>query len=84
MKKAALLLAMIGVVGVIVAIRRRQPAEPKPTIWQKMQEGMESMPEDFPPRVMFDNVAVVRENTDRILEVLSENTVDLESEAAEV
>jgi hypothetical protein len=35
-----------------------------------MKNAMEEMPEDFPPRVMFDNVATARENTDRILEIL--------------
>jgi hypothetical protein len=84
MKKAAFLLAIVGLVGVVMAIRKRQPAAPKPTIWQKMQEGMEAMPEDFPPRVMFDNVEAVRENTDRILEMLSDSTVGVEAEAAEV
>jgi len=33
---------------------------------------MEEMPEDFPPRVMFDNVEATRSNTERILEVLGE------------
>ena len=31
---------------------------------------MEEMPEDFPPRVMFDNVAATRANTDQILALL--------------
>jgi hypothetical protein len=84
MKKAALLLAMVGVVGVVIAIRRQQPTKPKPTIWQKMQEGMEAMPDDFPPRVMFDNVEAVRENTERILEMLSEGSAVIEPETAEL
>ncbi len=33
---------------------------------------MAEMPEDFPPRVMFDNVAATREQTTRILEILEE------------
>jgi hypothetical protein len=31
------------------------------------------MPEDFPPVVMFNNVAAARENTERILELLEED-----------
>jgi len=41
-------------------------------MWDKMRQHMEEMPEDFPPRVMFDNVATVRENTERILKILDE------------
>lgn len=33
---------------------------------------MEEMPEDFPPRVMYDNVEAARANTERILEILDE------------
>jgi hypothetical protein len=39
-------------------------------MWDKMREGMEEMPEDFPPRVMFDNAEAARINTERILEKL--------------
>jgi hypothetical protein len=53
-----------------VAATKKRPAGPKPTMWDKMREGMEGMPEDFPPRVMFDNVAATKENTGRILEIL--------------
>jgi hypothetical protein len=34
---------------------------------------MEEMPEDFPPRVMYDNVETTRANTERILEILEAN-----------
>lgn len=66
---------IIGAVGVCAALAaiaasNKQPTGPKPTMWDKMREGMESMPEDFPPRVMFDNIASTRENTERILEIL--------------
>jgi hypothetical protein len=46
----------------------------------KMQEAMEAMPEDFPPVVMFDNVAATRENSERILELLEKGSA---GEAAE-
>lgn len=47
----------------------------KPTKWDKMRARMEQMPEDFPPRVMFDNAQAARQNTERILEILE--TADL-------
>jgi hypothetical protein len=42
----------------------------RPTMWEKMSQRMEEMPENFPPRIMFDNLVVTRENTERILEIL--------------
>jgi hypothetical protein len=42
-------------------------------MFEKMQEGMEAMPKDFPPVVMFDNVAAIRENSERILKLLEKD-----------
>lgn len=53
-----------------LAAARRVGSEPRKTIWEKLEARMEEMPEDFPPRVMFDNVAAAKENTERILEIL--------------
>lgn len=53
-----------------VAAAKTQATGPKPTMWDKMREGMEEMPEDFPPRIMFDNVEATRANSERILELL--------------
>jgi hypothetical protein len=39
-----------------------------------MQEKMESMPEDFPPRVMFDNIAAICEDTKQTLELLEKGS----------
>ena len=50
--------------------RERRRAEKRREMFEKMRAHMESMPEDFPPLVMFNNVAAIRENTDRILELL--------------
>jgi hypothetical protein len=47
----------------------------KPTVWDKMQKGMEEMPEDFPPRIMFDNIEATRANTDEILTLLKEEAL---------
>ena len=38
--------------------------------WDRMRQRMEEMPEDFPPRVMFDNIERTRTATERILEIL--------------
>jgi citrate synthase len=86
MKKLAMLGLVCGVVAAAIVIaRKRQSAESpeereerqqkkRRAIFEKMQEGMESMPEDFPPVVMFDNVAATRENSERILELLEKNS----------
>jgi len=74
------------VIACVVAIARKQQQDEKsgaeqPTIWDKMRKGMEEMPEDFPPRVMFDNVDSARVNTERILEILE---ADKGGQAADV
>ncbi len=66
---------MIGVgVGFLmaagVAAAKKGPSSPSPDMWTKMREKMEEMPEDFPPRVMFDNLEATRANTDEILSLL--------------
>ena len=53
-----------------VAAARQCQTEPSPDMWTKMREKMDEMPEDFPPRVMFDNVEATRANTDEILSLL--------------
>jgi len=65
-------------VGCAVVVKSRGGSDegtPGPTVWEKMQEKMEEMPMDFPPRVMFDNIAAIREDTDRILELLDKGGV---------
>ncbi len=64
----------------IVASRRRSAETQRPTMWEKMRARMEEMPEDFPPRIMFDNAQAARENTERILEILEQPAVVPESE----
>ena len=75
--KKWLIIALLaaGAVGLIRLADRRQAegrAEDtsRPTVWDKLRAQMEEMPEDFPPRVMFDNVANTNETTQRILEIL--------------
>ncbi len=58
--------------------REARRAEKRKEMFEKMRAGMESMPEDFPPVVMFNNVAAIRENTDRIFELLETDRSDAE------
>ena len=79
MDKKVLVGAAAGCAAVTAVIAaKNRPAGPKPTMWDKVREGMEEMPEDFPPRVMFDNVESARNNTEEILERL-ERLESLES-----
>jgi hypothetical protein len=77
MNKKKLIGIVAGVVVVLVACaagacKRKEQKGPRPTKWEKMREKMEQMPEDFPPRVMFDNLQATRDNTDEILSLLRE------------
>jgi len=46
-----------------------------PTVWDKMRKGFEEMPEDFPPRIMFDQIEATKANTDEILTLLKEEAL---------
>ncbi len=72
MRKFVVLMLVGGVVCAAVMRGKRHSGEERPSMWDKMREGMESMPEDFPPRVMFDNVVATKETTQRILEILED------------
>lgn len=80
-KSAVFGVASCAALGVILIIKKAQSSESpqerearrakkRREMFEKMRAHMESMPEDFPPVVMFNNVAAIRENTDRILELL--------------
>ena len=77
-KRTCMSVAAIGlIVAALIAIGRKKKGEPqqaekRATKWDKMRQRMEEMPEDFPPRVMYDNVETARANTERILEILHE------------
>ena len=85
MKKLAVFGLVAGaVLAVILLVRKRQqPESPgereerkagkRREMFEKMQAAMDAMPEDFPPVVMFNNVAATRENSERILELLEED-----------
>ena len=53
--------------------REAKQAEKRRAMFQKMQAGMEAMPDDFPPVIMFRNVEATLENSERILELLEED-----------
>jgi MFS superfamily sulfate permease-like transporter len=85
MKKLAVFGLVAGVVlAVVLLVRKSQSsvsseerearrAEKRREMFEKMQAGMEALPEDFPPKVMFNNVAATRENSERILELLEKD-----------
>jgi hypothetical protein len=61
-------------VAIAVAISRKAAGGPPPQMWDRMRRHMESLPETAPPRMMFDNVAATRANTEEILELLRAGT----------
>jgi len=82
MKKLAVLGLVAGAVLAVILLARKNQSSVSPEdreakragkrreMFEKMQKGMDAMPEDFPPVMMFNNVAATRENSERILELL--------------
>jgi hypothetical protein len=64
MKKVLAVAAVL--VGLGVLARRLGPKMPA-IDWEKR---LEAMPDNAPPKWMFRNITAIRENTDRILQVL--------------
>ncbi len=58
--------------------REERQAEKRRAMFQKMQAGREATPDDFPPVVMFKNVEAIRENSERIRELLEKDLGDME------
>lgn len=93
MKKLAVFGLVAGaVLAAILLGKKRQPSESaeereerkagkRREMFEKMQAGMDAMPDDFPPVVMFNNVAVTRENSERILELLEKDRSGTEEPA---
>ncbi len=65
MKKA--LMVVFGFAVAIGVVRLLAPRVGG-TDWQ---ERLQKMPDDFPPKMLFNNIKAIREDTDRILEKLS-------------
>jgi hypothetical protein len=68
MKK--LLIGAAVLVGVAFLARRFAPDLGK-IDWEKK---FEAMPDDAPPKWMFSNIGAIRENTERIIELLEGDT----------
>ena len=68
----------VGVVliGLLALAKRFGPKVPN-VDWEKR---LERMPDNAPPKWMFGNITTIRENTDRILEILDEKAVVEERE----
>ena len=65
-------MACCALAAAVAATRKGVQTGPKPEVWDKMRAKMEGMPEDFPPRVMYDNIEATKANTDKILELLQQ------------
>ena len=79
MKRFVLLAGLL--VG-FAALARRFGAKMRSVDWENV---LERMPDNAPPKWMFRNIAAIRENTDRILELLDRDrpsTTDSDSAAA--
>ena len=63
-----------GAAGTLVALRLRTEGDPKEAMAHRMREHLESMPADFPPRMMLDNLAATRVNTEKILQILGDRS----------
>lgn len=61
-----------GAAGALVALKLRTEGDPKEAMAHRMREHLESMPEEFPPRMMLDNLAATRVNTEKILQILGD------------
>ncbi|MEE9472689.1 MAG: hypothetical protein V3W36_03750 [Acidimicrobiia bacterium] len=70
---AAILLAKKSQTSTSPEEREARKVEKRRAMFEKMQAGMAAMPEDFPPVVMFNNVAATRENSERMLKLLEED-----------
>jgi hypothetical protein len=85
MKKLAVFGLVAGAVLAVILLARKSQKSESPQereerkagkrreMFAKMQEGMDAMPDDFPPVMMFNNVAATRENSERILELLEKD-----------
>ena len=76
MNKKLILAAAAGCAFLV--LRSRTETGEQPTKWEKMSRLMDEMPEDFPPRVMFNNLAATRENSEQILAILEERQATAE------
>ena len=64
MKKVLAIAAVLAVLG---ALARRLGPKMRNFDWEKK---LEAMPDNAPPKWMFRNITAIRENTDRILQLV--------------
>ncbi len=64
MKKVLAIAAVLAVLGVLA---RRLGPKMRNIDWEKR---LEAMPDNAPPKWMFRNITAIRENTDKILQLL--------------
>ena len=64
MKKVLAVAAVLAVLGV----QARRPGPKMPAT--DSEKRLEAMPDNAPPKWMFCNITAIRENTDRILQLL--------------
>lgn len=76
MKKLAI--AVVVIVGAVVLAKRFTP-DLQNIDWEKR---FAAMPDNAPPKWMFRNISEIRDNTQRILEVLDEELVRATGEGA--
>lgn len=79
MKKLVLtLLRVAAIVGIaLVAMRFAGPR-----LGERMERMFEEAPDDFPPKWMYVNITAIRDNTERILETLTQSPAGTGTEAA--
>lgn len=68
MKKSLVFAALV--IGGLVILAKRFGPRMQNIDWEKR---FEQMPDNAPPKWMFRNISAIRENTDRILEVLDQD-----------
>jgi hypothetical protein len=73
MKK--LLLVVVALLVGIVVVVRRAGAGWRATDWD---QRLAAMPDNFPPKWMFNNITAIRENTDRLIELQEQSSRQLE------
>ena len=67
MKKVLAVAAALAVLGVLGVLARRLGPKMRNVDWEKR---LEAMPDNARPKWMFRNITAIRENTDRILQLL--------------
>lgn len=70
MKKLLIVVAVVAGVGFVV---KRFAPKVGEIDWEKR---FEAMPDNAPPKWMFRNISSIRENTDRILELIEDRSAE--------